>query len=72
MALPTRDDALTLDLSMDGSPWVRVAAKAGIDSTTLDLSFDGSPWTGLGITGGTTPTPPPPSFSFGSSNVMIY
>ena len=37
-------DPKTLDISKDGSPWVRID-KVG-NSEALDVSKDGSPWTG--------------------------
>jgi len=47
MALPDRDDILTMDYSDDGSPFVLVAAKSGIELDGLDYSMIGSPWWGL-------------------------
>jgi hypothetical protein len=41
--------AYTLELSNYGSPFIRVAAKAGIDCDTLEISKDGSPWWGLEV-----------------------
>jgi hypothetical protein len=49
MSLPTRDNILTMDYSGDGSPWVKVAAKSGIELDGLDWSLDGSPWWGLKV-----------------------
>lgn len=43
----SRDTALTGQFSADGSPWVRVAAKNGIELDTLEYSLDGSPWWGI-------------------------
>lgn len=58
MPLPTRDEALTMDWSKDGSPWVKVAAKSDIDLDGLDWSKDGSPWWGLEVS---APAPAPSS-----------
>jgi hypothetical protein len=44
MALPTKSDLLTGQFSADGSPFVQVSAKAGIDTNTLEYSADGSPF----------------------------
>lgn len=49
MALPTRDQITTIDYSKDGSPWVLVAAKSGIDLDGLDWSKDGSSWWGVEV-----------------------
>ena len=45
----TTTKTYTLELSNDGSPWIRVAAKAGITPDTLEISNDGSPWWGLTV-----------------------
>ena len=42
MAYP--DEILSLSHSKDGSPWVRVPARSGINSDDLSHSKDGSPW----------------------------
>jgi hypothetical protein len=47
MARPTKTQILTGEYSGDGSPWVDVAAKSGIDLDTLEFSLDGSPWYGI-------------------------
>lgn len=52
MALPTKSDLLTGQFSADGSPFVQVAAKAGIDTNTLEYSADGSPFWAVPETGG--------------------
>lgn len=49
MSLPTRNDLITLDWSKDGSPFVRIASKSGIDLDSLDWSKDGSPFYGLEV-----------------------
>ena len=49
MALPNRNNIITMDWSQNGSPWVSVAAKSGISLDGLDWSKDGSPWWGLEI-----------------------
>jgi hypothetical protein len=53
MALPDVTTVLSLDYSMDGSPWCKVVAKAGITPTSLDYSMDGSPWVGTEYSAGT-------------------
>lgn len=52
MALPTKSDLLTGQFSADGSPFVQVSAKAGIDTNTLEYSADGSPFWAVPETGG--------------------
>lgn len=44
MALPTKTNILTGEYSSDGSPFIQVTSKAGIDPNTLEYSSDGSPW----------------------------
>lgn len=51
MALPTRDQILTGEYSLDGSPGIAVAAKSGIDLDSLEYSLDGSPWWGAEVSG---------------------
>lgn len=52
MALPTKSDLLTGQFSADGSPFVQVSAKAGIDTNTLEYSADGSPFWAIEEVGG--------------------
>jgi hypothetical protein len=47
MALPTRDNLLTMDFSYMGEPFVQVAAKSSVDTDGLDYSYLGEPFTGL-------------------------
>lgn len=54
MALPTKSEVSTGQYSADGSPFIQVAAKSGINVDTLEYSADGSPWWG-------TEDGPPPS-----------
>lgn len=49
MSLPTRDNITTIDYSKDGSPWVNVTSKSGIDVDGLDWSKNGEPWWGLEV-----------------------
>jgi hypothetical protein len=51
MALPSDSNIKSLQFSKDGSPWVRVAAKSGIDTDGLSYSLDGSPWWGVEVGG---------------------
>jgi len=37
----------SLKYSLDGSPWARLATKAGLGVNTLQYSLDGSPWWGV-------------------------
>jgi len=37
----------SLRYSLDGSPWARLATKAGLGVNTLQYSLDGSPWWGV-------------------------
>jgi hypothetical protein len=55
MALPTRDQVLTGEYSMDGSPAINVAAKSGIDADSLEYSLDGSPWWGTEVSAAASP-----------------
>lgn len=45
----TTSKTYTLEISNDGSPWIHVAAKTGINPDTLEISNDGSPWWGLTV-----------------------
>ena len=54
MALPSRNDLLTMDFSQDGRPFCQVAAKSGIELDGLDYSSVGSPWWGVEVGGATT------------------
>lgn len=54
MALPSSTTVQTLQFSLDGSPWCKVAAKSGIDLDGLGFSLDGSPWWGVEVATGTT------------------
>lgn len=47
MARPTRDTVLTGEFSLDGSPWVNVAASPTPDLDTLEYSVNGNPWYGV-------------------------
>jgi len=51
MALPTKTDVQTGQFSLNGSPWINVAANSSIDVNTLEFSLDGSPWNGVEETG---------------------
>jgi len=39
--------SISLDMSLDGSPWCKVSTTSILDPYTLDLSLDGTPWTGV-------------------------
>lgn len=54
MALPTRDNVLTLDYSLGGQPAAFIEAKAlSPSSATLDYSLEGQPV--FGLSGATPP-----------------
>lgn len=47
MALPSRDNLLTLDYAFEGQPACFVAAKASIDLNLLDTAWQGQVFWGL-------------------------
>lgn len=44
MALPSKNEVMNLDFSLDGQPFVHVAAHDDIDSLDLDWTLDGQPF----------------------------
>lgn len=47
MPLLTRDQVITGQYSLNGFPWVKVAAKDSINLDTLQYSLNGFPWYGI-------------------------
>ena len=47
MPSPKKEEILTYNYSLDGSPWVRVGTTADVNISTFQYSFDGAPWFGV-------------------------